>query len=615
MCGVAQTLSSQWFGIGSNAGTANVILTGSYRLLGQASNRQGSFQQKPPDFARAELSPTLVVLGIPITASILYSSEQGAIRQEINAYSLNIDPSILRSVIERRAFTALDAYMSSASDSIPMQEGFAKLQEYRTSGAGTLTDYTGALEELGLISTVERIMLWMPKIGYGTVFPTLTPLTLNGARVSGLQVEWNPGEAFYLNIVHGTTQRPLTRTDVVVIDTTLFDRSSQDDFGRRITAARLGFGSPHGNHVMITGVYATDDVGSLPGGDTTIAPPPQRNILGGLDLRLSPIPSVWTIEAEVVGSVTVGDLNAPRIHSSDVPAFVLNLIDSSSAVFTDWSATAATQLNIASSGTRLNASLRRIGTGFRALGVPNMRVDVLRYDARVNQSLFKRQVSAGVFVRQDRDNLVPLKRATTITTSLGFELSLLPRKLPYVRVSYLPYLQETNTTDSAFAYQNRTHMWSASSGYAYQIGDVSSNTQLTYSLQAANSTTDGSDYTVTSINAYQSGSFVIPLTISAGVGLIQQRTADQHTNIITIDGSGAYTLSDILAVNGGLQLALDRGSGDRIGFSLGVTAHIEDVADIDIRAERALFQEYVNPALLGGSYQENIVRVVVSKSW
>lgn len=634
LCVSSQLMAqSTWFGIGSSASDANIVLTGSYRLLGQTSNRQGTFQEKPPDFARAEFTPTMLVFGIPVSATLLFSTEQGTTRQNINAFSLNVDPEALERIVEQRASRALDQFLASDSGSVlqqvqsgagAAQQGisevqgrvadYQQLQELRQQG-GSITSYTDALSNLGILSARESVMLWMPKIGYGTVFPTLTPLTLQGSRINGLDVEWNPGKAFYLHFVRGTTQRPLVRTDGIRIDTTLYTLTDLADYGRQITAARIGVGSRDGNHFMLTGVYTTDDPSSLPDPDMFAGTPPQRNITGSMDFRIEPIAQVWTLDAEIAGSVTVGDLLAPRITTDAIPAMLLKLIDSSSSTYADWSAIASTSVNIAETGTRMSGSVRRIGTGFRALGVPNMRLDVMRYDARLDQALFKRQLTIGVFLRRDHDNLVPLKRATTLTTSMGANVGIMFRKLPYLRVSYMPYVQESNTTDSLFAYSNRTHMWNASSGFSYRVGDLGASTQVSYSLQQSVTSAQMSDYRVQSINAFQSLTFTMPLNLAIGAGVIEQTSERTSSTVVTGDVSGSYSLDDVLSFNGSITIALDNQAGDRIGYSIGLTARLGDVADIDLRAERSVFDERLLPPVLGGSYREGILRIVISKSW
>lgn len=632
---IAIHAQSSFFGLGSDATDAAIVLTGNYRILGQTSNRQGSFQEKPPDFARAEFTPTLLVYGIPLSASLLYSTEQRDIRQEINGFSLTLDPEMLQRIIERRALLALNRYLvsdsgaalhdvQSAADSLQRMAGSAnsameqyrKLDEFRSTAGSSVLDYTDAMEQLGLLSVTEKIMLWLPKVGFGTIFPSLTPLTLNGARVDGTSIEWNPGRVFYISAVKGTTQRPLVRADGLRIDTTLYTNLDNADYGRSLMGGRVGFGAKDGAHWMFSGVYTTDDKASVVQKDSSSISSPQRNIVGSMDFRVEPIKGIWTISAEAAGSITVGDLNAPKFSTDQLPKLLLDLIDSSASAYADWSGTASTALNIASSGTRISGSLRRIGTGFRALGVPNMRVDVLRFDARADQSFFQRQLTLGVFARRDQDNLIPLKRATTMTTSVGANLGLAIRRLPYVRVSYMPYVQEAQSTDTLYAYANRTSMYTLSGGYSYRIGDVGASTSASFSRQQAVTTYASGDYSVTSINGSQSISFTIPLTLSLGLGVIQQHastTAD--ATITTGDGAFSYAFDDVLSANGGLTMALDNTYGDRFGYSIGITAHFEKIADIDIRAERSLYDERLRPPVMGGSYNESLARVVISKSW
>ena len=649
LCATLPVHAQSWFGLGSGTGDAPIVLTGSYRILGQSSNRQGSFQEKPPDFARAELTPTMIFFGVPVSATLLYSTEQRDIKQEINAFSLNLDPEMLQRIVEQRAYRALEQFMVSDSGTVLHQasdvvdsingiidsvkaiadstkalvgqvtsriEQYRKIEEMRSTAGSSPLEYADALESLGLLSSTEKIMMWLPKVGLGTIFPTLTPLTVSGTRVEGTSIEWNPGKVFFISALKGTTQRPLARTDGLRIDTTIYTNLDNADFGRSITGARVGFGAKDGPHWMFTGVYTTDDVLSAPLRDSMSISAPQRNVLTSMDFRVEPIKGVWTIDAEVAGSITVGDLNAPKFSTDQLPKFLLDLIDSSSSAYADWAGTASTALSIAGTGTRLSGAVRRIGTGYRALGVPNMRVDVLRYDAKLDQSMFRRQLSIGVFARRDQDNLVPLKRATTMTTSMGANMNVSIRRLPYVRLSYMPFVQESDATDSVYAYANRTTMWTAATGYSYRIGEMSASTHLTYSRQESATSVPSGDYAVVSATGSQSLAFVFPLSLSFGLGLIQQTSAvSADATIITGDGSFAYSFDDALSANGGITLALDRTYGDRVGYQLGITAHFEDIADIDLRAERSIFDERFTPAVLGGSYQESVFRVVVSKSW
>jgi hypothetical protein len=396
----------------------------------------------------------------------------------------------------------------------------------------------------------------------------------------------------------------------------VYRTTDNSDFGRKIYGARIGYGSPTADHVTLTGVYAIDDRQSLTVTDSTSALTPQENMLATIDARVDLIPGVWSFEAEVGGSLTIGDLNAPQIMTDELPSFLSDLTGSNSTSYADWSAVASTVVNVRSSGTKFTGSIRRIGTGYRALGVPNLRVDVLRYDVRLDQAIMKRQITLGLFARQDLDNLIPIKRATSTITSLGASVALNLRGLPYLRVSYAPYVQESDAADTVLQYVNRTTMWNVATGYAYRIGEWNASSNVTVGRQDAITKNNLYDYAVTTVNLSQSVAFVIPLTLTAGLGWIHQEAVQQpSTTIVTVDVSGAYALTDILSANGGITVALDDTYGDRTGYFAGGVATLGNVADVDLRLERTLFNERQTPPVLGGTYQETVFRVTVSRSW
>ncbi|MBU3740645.1 MAG: hypothetical protein FGM24_00005, partial [Candidatus Kapabacteria bacterium] len=448
-------LHAQWFSLGNAHPGAPVMLTGGYRMLAQSADRQGTFQERPADLWRVELNPTLSMYGIPVTASILLSSEQQGIRQDIDAFSLTLDPAVLERMVMARATNALrELYASAESDVLrTLDEKRDSLQrsdpeklktmdayhdvEQVQEGGLNFHDAKEAFQKLGIMSKAEYIISLLPTVGIGSLFPTFTPITLNGVRVQGGSLEWNPGGTFYVHAVTGTTQRPVTRLDTVRLDSTTYTSFDNSAFGRELHAVKVGIGRRDGPHVLLTGLWAQDDKTSLRFSDSSITSiTPQRNLLGGIDVRVEPVRGVWTLQGEVVGSATVGDLNAPTYATDDVPSWVLGMVDSSLSSYVGLAATATTSVNLRNTGTRLAGSYRYISPGYRSLGVPNLRTDLLRYDVRADQSFMKRQLTGSVFYRRDHDNLIPWKRSTTSVTSLGLSMGVNVRNWPFLRLTY-----------------------------------------------------------------------------------------------------------------------------------------------------------------------------------
>lgn len=623
-----------WFVFGSQNGDAPVMLMGSYRILGQTANRQGTFQEKPPDLWRMEINPTISLYGIPLTANLLLSSEQSGLRQDINAFSISLDPEAVKRIVTARAYRALNDFARSEGgelldkydevqdslekydpEKLKQLEQYKQLEKLRDVAHGDLTGYGDLMQQMGFMSDVESVMAALPTLAVGALFPTFTPLTVSGVRLDGGSAEWNPG-MFYVHVAGGKTQRPLLRLDTARVDSGVFANYDNSAFGRMMYAGRLGIGRRDGAHLIFNGVYTIDDRTSIPLSDTNTALTPQKNMLAGLDFKTELIPGVWTLQGEGAVTLTVSDQNAPKFSTDAVPDILLGFVDSSASAYFDWALTGSTQIDIRSTGTRFRASTRRIGPGFRALGVPNLRTDVFRYDARVDQSFWQRQFSVGLFFRRDQDNLLPWKRSTTTITSIGATMGLNIRKYPYLRLSYAPYAQINNDPDPALQIDNNIAVITVASGYNYRIGSLSANTTVNVGSQASSTVNGIADYAVLTLNANQSVSMAFPLTLSAGLGYISQKAAGSPDNVIyTVDGSASYGMFDFMSLTGGLTLAFDDTYGTRTGFFFGLGAALGEYANIDIRAERNLFNERLNPPVYGGTYQETIFRASISRSW
>lgn len=635
LASTAATVQAQWFSFGSTHPDAAVVLTGGYRFVGQTADRQGTFQDRPEDLWRMEFNPTLSIVGVPITANILVSSEQRGIRQDIDAFSLTLDPAVLERMVMARATNALrDVYNSAQADALRTldekrdslqqsnPEQLATLDAYKQveqvrDGVVNVHDAKDALQRLGIMSKAEYIVSLLPTVGIGAIYPSFTPLTLNGIRLQGGSLEWNPGGTLYVHAATGTTQRPITRLDTVRLDSSEYTTFDNSAFGRDLHALRLGFGRKDGAHLFLTGLWAQDDPASQRFGDSTVTVlTPQRNVILGVDMRVEPIPGIWVLQAEVAGSANVANLNAPAFATDAVPPWVLGIVDSSLTAYGGLAGAVTTTLNLRSTGTRFTGSYRQIGPGYRSLGVPNLRTDLLRYDVRLDQSAWKRQVTGSVFYRRDHDNLIPWKRSTTSVTSLGVSLGLNIRKLPFLRLTYAPYVQENSSVDTALQFRNTTSQVMGAMGYSYRLGSMGASSSLNVARQWTNTKNQQADNSVQSINVTQSLSWQFPLTVSGGLGLIQQEaTGAASTTITMVDVSASYVIADLLTASGGLTLAFESEASTRSGFYLNANMALWDAAVIDLHAERTLFDERRIPPILGGSYNETLVRLTISKYW
>ncbi len=87
--------------------------TGSARLTTAFNNPQGLQSEQKDFYSRLEFNPTLIFAGqIPVSASILLSTEQNPQKQPINQISLNFDYNYFRTLLEQQAMAKIDEMKS-----------------------------------------------------------------------------------------------------------------------------------------------------------------------------------------------------------------------------------------------------------------------------------------------------------------------------------------------------------------------------------------------------------------------------------------------------------------------------------------------------------------------
>ncbi len=83
--------------------------TGSARLTAAFNNPQGLKSEQKDFYSLLEFNPTVILAGqIPISASVLLSTEQNAQRQPMNQVSINFDYNYFRTLLEQKAMAKLD---------------------------------------------------------------------------------------------------------------------------------------------------------------------------------------------------------------------------------------------------------------------------------------------------------------------------------------------------------------------------------------------------------------------------------------------------------------------------------------------------------------------------
>lgn len=366
------------------------------------------------------------------------------------------------------------------------------------------------LVERGLFTGMNKLFFGVRQLSIGTVYPSYSPLILNGLQVQGGALELNPG-LFYLNITGGNTHLGARN----LLD--IFKSAYQ----RWMIGGRIGIGKMERSHFYINYIHSFDKPNTLPA-DVTSAVRPQQNDVLGVELQLT----FWKGRIKLLGEGAGVGFNRNRndellkvenTYYEKIPALLKPNLSTSY----DYAYTVRGEFNFFK-GSLISAYTEYIGPGYTSFGVPFLRNDVLRYGGRIEQSVWKNRIKLNAKYRYEIDNLIESKRFTTTTHFFGGGFSFNQRKLPTFKVDYTGNYR-TGTTATQLM-----HAVNASSGYSYKIAKTNMRTNVNYQLVLSNADSISfSDYTLHNVMVNQSVSFKVPVTLIANVGY------NQMQNIIT----------------------------------------------------------------------------------
>ena len=537
------------FSVSAQESFSPIKFSGSSRMYGQFSNRQGTNQQVPANYWRWDLNSTLSVYGLPVSMNLFLSSEQSSQRQNMNGMHIYFNP-----------------------------------QQFLREKA---------------MNKFSKVLSWFSKIGIGRTYPRYSLLTLNGVSVTGVNVEFTPG-IIYFAVTAGKTQKAISGSEII-----------KSTYERNLFATRFGLGKKRSTHLHFTFLHARDNEKSL-SNDTTGAAP-KENYLVGTDVNIFLFKRRFNLQGELVASMLTRDINSAEVRKEDlkqVPSWMISSFKPKISSSVDYAYSVKSYLNL--TNTRLSGAVKMIGPGFYSFGVPYLRNDELTYEARIRQNLCKRKISVGSYLRRSRDNLIPWKRTTTISSAYGINLSFRFAKLPYFQLNYAPYFQNNDMEVDSLKTDNKTSLFSVATGYTHKLGDITSSTNFFFSSQHNKTHTDISNYSIQNYSLNESVSFQFPLTLMASLSLYNSNYSRQNSKIISYDLSGAYAAFKKWRNTFGLRLTNQKKENNKTGFYLMSSFPIRKFGDLNIHAEQNFFRDRGESTK---NYDEFVLRVSIVKRW
>jgi len=552
---------------------STVQFHGSNTLFGQYATRQGVNSEIPPSFFRNDLQMTLSIYDIPVSASFFITSEQRDYRQSINNFRIYFDFQAM--AINKAKTLAMNKAKGLANEKLPW---------------------------------MMRFMGNFPTLEIGKCRPNYSDLTLKGIPVSGVNIEFTPGP-LYSAFCTGKTLRPVKiKPDSLVIPV----------YEQKILFGKLGFGKKQGTHFYLTYMQVKDNVNSLPvpspsEPDTTHILSPKSNYVIGSELKLAFFQKKFTIEGEGAVSLLTRDTQSLAIdlEDSDVPAWATDFFKPNISSSVDYAYDVEANLKL--NTTKITGGMRMVGAVFTTLGNPNLVNDRLTYHGKIDQTFAKKQVSLSVYYKHHNDNLIHWKKATSTMISYGITVGFRFKKVPYLIVSYMPNLQETE--NDSMILKNSVRVITATTGHNYKIGKLRSNTSFSLFYQDTESEIDtiASRTINTTYTLNEMLSFTIPLSIAAGASYIHSEYSLQKRDILMLTLSGSLSAFESKWQNSlGVKYSNQDEQQQKIGFFWNSRVKLWNGGDLSIRIEDNIFSDICHKT---DDFSEFIAQLTFEVRW
>jgi hypothetical protein len=544
---------------------------GEARMTMEHSNQRPLLASRPPNYARLQVDPTIIVFGTPLRLNFLLSTESlvGAAPDERDLLSRgaigsqnmrrNINGALQQRVSDE--ISKLEATRDSVSidslrtflkaDSLEIN---SRLEELYRLQETDLSQNMDALQQFGIATDKQRFLAQFPAFGFGNVAPRFGKQLLNDVTINGGFVEYNP-EMIYTAASVGKIQRladiSAVSQDVIEQDSILFKNASLSQFElfKNLYSVRFGIGKTTGDHVIITGLYAEDDEQSIAiqnsinrlRVDTTIA---ILDSLGNeVDFKDSSFFKNNTIVSKQrnygVGAVAHyeppienlkidGEINLMYFEDKgNFSAFkniepVKNLPDflrkgAEDSTITDYAFAVKAVYMPFENTANFSTGIRYVGGGYRSVGTAGLRTDALRWDGLYTQTFLKNRLRFSLNSSLDKSGYKDLINSSDIF-SAGGGLDVKIPQWPTLHLGYQRHAQtlETNKNQPTLrnATSNTINNFITTAAYFYNGGIGRMSTFASYNLQAGESNSTDTQSRPDSVGVFSSQAAVVSHQVS-----------------------------------------------------------------------------------------------------
>ncbi len=571
---------------------------GSYGIEYQYSNLKGIGSEIPKNYLNLRLNPTMVIYGVPLSFSMFYSTQQRGSLQNVNSLSILLDQGYLKKIGREEArekIMELENEVDKKKSELEKQkenlspESIEKLNAEINKKAEELDELKKNPEKH--LPGSQGFFANFNTLGIGTNYPKYTSYTVDGARVTGLNLEMNPAWLYFAF----TGWQNL-------------DAIPNSTYSRNLLAGSLGGGSKDGSHIHFTVMKAQDDQNSLTASQVPGSITPQENIVFGTDASLNLFNNYFSIGGEVDASVFTRDVNSPELQSDDVPEFIKNFTSATMSTQMDYAYELFTSLDLKDTDTKIKGSYKLVGPGYISMGAPGIRRDVKGFSVKLNQILFNRVVSFSAAIAREQNNLISQSISTSTYYKYAFNFKMNIPNAPYLVIDYRPNFISNDLNRDSLKLENNAHVFSVMTGYNLIESIFTSATNLVVTYQSSTSNLGNNDLSLFNITLSENISFVFPLFLTGSLGFINTDPANFTT--VIVDFSTGYTFFNLWRNSVGVNYSRESDRSKRTGIYFNSSIKLWELGNLNISVQQNFYREDI---LIYGNRNEFLLRAGITK--
>lgn len=413
---------------------------------------------------------------------------------------------------------------------------FDKIKDINTDQLSDPSYLYSKLRSSKLLRRFDKILYCIKSLTIGLATPQYSNFSLNGMAVNGFSIEVEPFK-FYGAFTYGTVMNPVLTTN-----------SQNASYKRDLYAGKFGYGAKDKSHIHITILSSTDDSSSINPRDSIYLyyKLPQDNKVISIDGQLNFFKNKFILSAELSGSQTIKDLTSYStntiingVQQADPNNWFVNIFTQNHQVsksVVDYAVSGKMEVSLFKDRTKISTTFKRIGPNYYSFGLPFLIRDMMTFEVKVSQSIWKNRIQLSGFVRRNEDNLEGTKLQTTQFYNYGFDFSLRIPKWPTFKAGLTPLVLQSDSS-----YFNMIAL-NVNSTYSFRIRKVQNIASLSFIKQMSSANDTNMHFDITYVNFVHCIQLKAGPSININASYISSITSLMHKNTWVVGAGTSFTV-------------------------------------------------------------------------